>query len=84
MRGVEDGSPAAEAGLAEGDLLVAAGGRPLTDVDDLYDALDAVPEGATLELTVIRGSDERVVTVAFAAEPDDTDDDGPDDKTAAE
>ena len=42
VRGVDDGSPAAAAGLAEGDLLVAAGGRELREVDDLYDALDSV------------------------------------------
>ena len=34
-------SPAARAGLAPGDLIVAAAGRPVGDVDDLYDALQA-------------------------------------------
>lgn len=72
VRGVEGGSPAAEAGLAEGDLLVAAAGRPLTEVDDLYDALDPVSPGGTLDLTVLRGSDERVVTITFPADPEAT------------
>jgi serine protease Do len=67
VRGVEDGSPAAEAGLAEGDLLVAAGDRPLLEVDDLYDILDATGPGTTLELTVLRGSEERAVVVTFPA-----------------
>jgi serine protease Do len=68
VRRVEEGSPAAEAGLDEGDLVVAAGGRPVAGVDDLYDALDAAgaAEGeASLELTVVRGTDERSVTVRF-------------------
>ena len=65
VRGVEDGSPAAAAGLAEGDLLVAAGGQPLVEVDDLYDLLDATAPGGTLELTVLRGTEERTVTVTF-------------------
>ena len=52
MRGVEDGSPAEAAGLAEGDLLVAVGGRALVTVDDLYDALDAAVPGDSLELIV--------------------------------
>jgi serine protease Do len=65
VRGVEDGSPAAAAGLAEGDLLVAAGDRPLLEVDDLYDLLDATGPGGTIELTVLRGSEERIVPVAF-------------------
>jgi serine protease Do len=61
VRGVEDGSPAAAAGIAEGDLLVAAGGRPVDDVDALHEALrDA---GFPLEVTLIRGTEERTVTV---------------------
>jgi S1-C subfamily serine protease len=72
VRGVEDGGPAAEAGLAEGDLLVQAGDRPLTTVDDLYDVLDGVEAGGTLELTVVRGTEERVVVVTFPSEDDTT------------
>jgi serine protease Do len=67
VRGVEDGSPAAAAGLAEGDLLVAAGGRPVADVDDLHDALDAAAGQDELALTVVRGTEERTVVVRFAA-----------------
>ena len=63
VRGVEDGSPAATAGLQRGDLLVAAGGRPLTGFDDLFDALEATD--GPLTLTVVRGSDERDVPVTL-------------------
>ena len=31
VRGVETGSPAEAAGILEGDLLVAAGGKPIPD-----------------------------------------------------
>jgi S1-C subfamily serine protease len=63
---VEDGSPAAAAGIERGDLLVSAGGRDLEGVDALYEALDAVPaEGGTLDLTIVRGTEERPVTVEF-------------------
>lgn len=65
VRGVEDASPAAEAGLAEGDLLVEAGGHPLAEVDDLYDILDGIEAGGTLDVTVFRGSEERAVSVQF-------------------
>ena len=68
VRGVEDGSPAEAAGIAEGDLLVAAAGRPITDVDALHEVLrDA---GFPLELTLVRGSEERVVTVEEPAAAD--------------
>jgi serine protease Do len=68
VRAVEEDSPAASAGIERGDLLVSAGDRHLDGVDALYEALDAVPsEGGTLELTIVRGTDERPVTVEFEA-----------------
>jgi len=62
---VSDGSPAARAGLAGGDLIVAAAGRPVSSPDDLFDAL-AAARGGSLELTVVRGADERTIEVTFA------------------
>jgi serine protease Do len=65
VRAVEEGSPADQAGLQRGDLIVSAAGRELDRVDALYEALDgARPEGR-LELTIVRGTDERTVTVTF-------------------
>ena len=61
VREVEADSPAAKAGIAEGDLIVAAGGRSVASADDLFDALAG--EGS-LEVTIVRGTDERTVTVA--------------------
>ncbi|HTE59337.1 MAG TPA: S1C family serine protease [Solirubrobacteraceae bacterium] len=63
VRGVEPDSPAAGAGLEPGDLLVAAGERPLHGYDELFDALEA---GGPLTLTVVRGTDEREVTARFS------------------
>jgi serine protease Do len=63
VRGVLSGSPAERAGLERGDLLVSAAGRPLTSIDDLLDALEAA--GETLELGLVRGADERELTVAL-------------------
>jgi serine protease Do len=65
VRVVEDGGPAARAGLHTGDLLVEAGGRPVTDADELYEVLDQVGEDQTLTLRVVRGTDELTVTVSF-------------------
>jgi S1-C subfamily serine protease len=68
VRAVEDGSPAAAAGIERGDLLASANGRPLEGVDALYEALDSVsPGGAPLELTIVRGTEERTVEVEFEA-----------------
>ena len=38
VREVEADSPAARAGVAEGDLIVEAAGKPISDADDVYDA----------------------------------------------
>ena len=66
VRDVEDDSPAARADIERGDLLVSAAGRDLDGIDRLYEALDAVPPEGSLELTVVRGTEERAVTVEFA------------------
>ena len=65
VRVVEDGGPADRAGLRTGDLVVEAGGRPVTDADELYEVLDQVGEDQTLALRVVRGTDELTVTVSF-------------------
>jgi serine protease Do len=72
VRGVEPGSPADAAGIQEGDLLVAAGGSPIPDIDDLHELLGRT--GLPLEVTLVRGTDERTVTVATVA---DATDEGP-------
>jgi serine protease Do len=63
---VED-SPAARAGLAPGDLIVAAAGRPTRTIDDLPGALQTAAGGGrvTIDLTVVRGTDERSVQVVL-------------------
>ena len=64
IRDVTDDSPAARAGLAQGDLIVAAGTGPVRTVDDLFDALQAA-RGGPLELQILRGADERTIQVTF-------------------
>ncbi len=64
IRDVTEDSPAARAGLAQGDLIVAAGTGPVRTVDDLYGALEAARGGA-LELQILRGADERTIQVTF-------------------
>ena len=65
VRGVEDGSLAADAGIEAGDLLVEAAGRPITDADDLFAALSAVE--LPFDLKLVRGADERTVRVGGGA-----------------
>ena len=65
VRGVEDESAAARAGVERGDLIVAAAGREIDGVEALYEALDGAGAQGSLELTLLRGTDERTVTVEF-------------------
>jgi serine protease Do len=65
VRAVEGGSPAEAAGVERGDLIVSAGGRDIDGLDALYAGLDAVGEDGRLELVVVRGTEERTVTVSF-------------------
>ncbi len=65
IREVADDSPAARAGLAAGDLIVAAAGQPTRTADDLFGALRAAAPGGSIEMTVLRGAEERTVQVAF-------------------
>ena len=65
IREVSENSPAARAGLARGDLIVAAGGQPTRAADDLFGALRAAAAGGSLDLSVLRGTEERSVHVVF-------------------
>ena len=64
VRGVEDDSLAAAAGIQAGDLLVEAGGRPIGDADDLFAALGALE--LPFDLKLVRGAEEQTVTVGDA------------------
>jgi serine protease Do len=65
VRGVEDDSAAARAGIKEGDLLTAAGGKELKTADDLYAALDDAAESRKLALAVLRGTEQLNIDVGF-------------------
>jgi serine protease Do len=61
VRGVEDDSLAAGAGIEAGDLIVEVGGRSITDADDLFAALGALD--VPFDVKLVRGAEERTVSV---------------------
>src|SRR6187401_2469908 len=65
VREVEDGSPAGNAGIAEGDLITEAAGKAIREPDDVYDALGAVGSAASMAVKLVRGAEERTVEVRF-------------------
>ncbi len=66
VRGVEDDSPAARAGIRDGDLIVEIAGQAVTEADQLQEILASSP--MPFEIKVVRGTDERTVSVGGEAE----------------
>lgn len=61
--GTEEGSPAAVAGLREGDLIVAFGDKAVAGVDDLHRLLTDDQIGVPSEMTVIRQTEKLALRV---------------------
>jgi S1-C subfamily serine protease len=60
---VEAGSPAAQAGLQEHDIVVAAGRRPMQRLTDLHALLQASAIGQLLPLVALRAGERRAFTL---------------------
>jgi S1-C subfamily serine protease len=63
---VEEGSPAATAGVRVGDLMLAFAGEPVTGLDDLHRRLTEEVIGIPASLVVLRGGERRQLTVVPA------------------
>lgn len=60
---LEDKGPAKQAGLLVGDILVAVGGKPVGDPDDLFSALNSDAVGKSITVDVLRGGKPETVNV---------------------
>jgi S1-C subfamily serine protease len=84
VQSVVPDSPADEAGIeagnatvnvagqrirAGGDVITAVDGNEVSGMDDVIDAVDSKQPGDTLELTLLRGGQERTVSVDLADRP---------------
>jgi S1-C subfamily serine protease len=63
VAGVEEGSPAARAGLAEGDLIVSFAGKAVASVDELHRLLSEERIGVKATMEVIRLTERLAVDV---------------------
>jgi membrane-associated protease RseP (regulator of RpoE activity) len=54
LAGVSSGSPAAQAGLREGDVIVRLGDKDIQNIEDLTDALQAHKSGDQVNVVVLR------------------------------
>ena len=62
---VEPNSPAAEAGLATGDVVVAVDGQPVEEMGDLRLMIASAGPNTTVDLTVVRDGQEQSLSVTL-------------------
>ena len=60
---VESGSPASQARVAQGDIIIAFGETPITGVDDLHRVLTAERIGVASAMTILRSGGRQQVTI---------------------
>jgi S1-C subfamily serine protease len=60
---VEPKSPAAAAGLLDGDIILAFSGEPVTGIDDLHRLLSADGIGRAATVAILRGLERRHITI---------------------
>lgn len=65
LSGVTPGSPADQAGLAEGDVIVEFDGKPVTDLYSYSEALYPKQPGDVVKVVVLRGAERKEFTVTL-------------------
>ncbi len=68
VRAVEEGGAAAHAGVLAGDLLIRLGDAELATLDDLYAALDASAATKSVDLRLVRATEEVDLAVDLSGE----------------
>jgi S1-C subfamily serine protease len=60
---VENNSPAAKAGLREGDLIIGMAGRPVAGIDDVHRLLSDLPSGMRTDVAILRRTEKLTVSL---------------------
>ena len=69
---VEAESPAGRAGITLGDVLVTLEGVPIADTDDVQSVLSGSQIGQTIRASILRGGEQREITLTLAERPKET------------
>ena len=69
IRGVQPGSPAARAGIEQGDVVITVNGRPVTPDETLSYLVSSQPVGSRVPVELIRNGQRRTVTLMVAERP---------------
>ena len=74
VRSVEDDSPAQEAGICKGDIIVKFDGQKVSDGDDLLDKLQYYKSGEKIEVVIARATngeyEENTIELTLGTRPD--------------
>ena len=72
--GIEGGNTSAEIDGAEvrlgGDIITEIDGKKVTSMDEMIELIDSSEPGDALELTIVRGDDEKTVEVTLGTQPE--------------
>jgi putative serine protease PepD len=66
---INNGAPAAHAGLQQGDVITAIDGKPVTNTDQFIATIDRYAPGNTVTLTVKRGGSTKQIQVKLGTRP---------------
>jgi serine protease Do len=66
---VGEGSPAAKAGVKDGDVITSLGGKPVQNGHDLQSAVATLPLNQSVSLTVLRDGERKELNVTIAEQP---------------
>jgi serine protease Do len=69
---VASGSPAEQAGIQKGDIVIAVDGRPIRSATQLRNSVGLTPVGQRIHLTLARNGIEKTVTIEVAHADDNT------------
>jgi C-terminal processing protease CtpA/Prc len=69
VRSVEDESPADDAGIREGDVIVEFDGKKVADSDDLIRAVRKTDPGTEVSIVVMRGAERKTLTARIGKRP---------------
>ena len=70
---VLEDTPAAEAGIQSGDLIIAIDGKPVEAVEAFVEEMQSRKQGDEVTLTIFREGKEIEIQVTLTAHPDDPD-----------
>ena len=68
MQNVEDGGPAAKAGIHEGDVITKVGDRPVGNADELQVAVQEHEPGDEVPVTLLRDGRQMTVQVTLGTD----------------